>query len=223
MKLKRINVLGLQETHLIPNHLASVHATYPRLLVFNSPDPDSAGATAGVAFAINKAITRTDNTRFIELVPGQAALLVLNWRETEATTILNIYAPNGAGEHPAFWQAVQDALQAHGITTKDLFGDFNLVEDEIDHTPTRSDRPAASKARTVYEWDQVIGCVPSDHDMISVRYAPVNATATGPGRWTMPLHLLTNTDFLSEIKDAGRKLESDITDAANSRTPTHNP
>ncbi|KAI0038394.1 DNase I-like protein [Auriscalpium vulgare] len=272
MKLKRINVLGLQETHLTPTHLASVQALYSRLLIFNSPDPDNAGASAGIAFAVNKAITRTDQIRFVELVPGRAALLTINWRENESTSVLNVYAPNSPSEHPAFWRAVSDALKANNIHTIDfMVGDYNLVEDEIDRTPTRPDRPSAvealrdfraayslqdtwrhdhlnhrmftyrtvrgtsiiqsrldriytseSKSRYVYEWDQVIGCVPSDHDMISVRYAPANATATGPGRWTMPLHLLTNPAFLSEIKTRGRELEATLADVADTRTPTHN-
>ncbi|KAI0043863.1 DNase I-like protein, partial [Auriscalpium vulgare] len=274
MKLKRINVLGLQETHLAAEHLTSVQSLYERrLAIYNSADPDNASATAGVAFAIDKSTTRTDQVRFIELIPGRAAVLILQWRENASTTILNAYAPNSPAEHPAFWQTLRDALTTHGVSTIDfMMGDFNLVEDEIDRTPPHPDRQTAvdalrsfraafklqdtwrhdhinhrlftyravrndnviqsrldriytseTTARCVYEWDHVIGLIPSDHDMITVRYAPADATATGPGRWTMPLHLLTNAAFLREAKSAGRTLEEHIAAAADNRTPTHNP
>ncbi|KAI0047075.1 DNase I-like protein [Auriscalpium vulgare] len=273
MKLKRINILGLQETHMTTQHLATVHTLYERRLqVYNSPDPDNASASAGVAFAIDKSTTRTDKTQFIELVPGRAALLVIQWRENTTTTILNTYAPNSPNDHPAFWQAVQDALEAHNIRTIDfMLGDFNLVEDEIDRTPPHPDRQtavdalrnfratfqlqdtwrhdninyrlftyrtvrndnviqsrldriytSATTARNIYEWDHIIGYIPSDHDMITVRYAPSDATTTGPGRWTMPLHLLTNAAFLRDVKDAGRKLEANIAETIPARTPEHN-
>ncbi|KAI0039430.1 DNase I-like protein, partial [Auriscalpium vulgare] len=274
MRQQRINVLGLQETHLTDAHLASVTDLYQRrLLILNSPDPERPGASAGVAFAINKDITRTHNTRFVELIPGRAALLALQWRDNTTTYILNTYAPNSGTHHPAFWARLATALHAEGLTHIDFhLGDFNLVENALDRTPARLDQLNAiaalrdfrstfhlqdtwrithpdsrlftfrsargalfsqsrldriytdsTTADAVFEWRHQIGALPSDHDLVAVRYAPLDAPEIGSGRWTLPLFLTNDDAFMADVLARGRQLQSDIASNADARTPTHNP
>ncbi|KAI0047109.1 DNase I-like protein, partial [Auriscalpium vulgare] len=274
VRQQKVNVLGLQETHLTPTHLATITTLYQRrLLIFNSADPERPGASAGVAFAINKDITRTNNVRFIDLIPGRAALLILNWRDGATTSILNTYAPNRAASHPAFWSRLEAALHAEGITRIDFhLGDFNLVENAIDRAPARLDQLNAidalrdfrtafslqdtwrvehpdsrlftfrtrrealftqsrldriyttpSVAAAVFEWRHQAGAFPSDHDLISVRYAPLDAPTIGAGRWTLPLTLLTDQAFLTSVVDCGRRLHTDIDGCAAARSAQHNP
>ncbi|KAI0041092.1 DNase I-like protein, partial [Auriscalpium vulgare] len=274
VRQQKINVLCLQETHLAPQHLDSISTLYQRrLLVHNSAAPESPGASAGVAFVLNKDITRTNDTRFIELIPGRAALLILRWRDNASTCILNTYAPNRAASHPAFWASLAAALRAEGIDHVDFhLGDFNLVENALDRAPARLDQlnaiealrdfrtvfhlqdswridfpdsrlfthrshhgniftqarldriyttPAVSNA--VFEWRHQTGALPSDHDLVSVRYAPLDAPTIGSGRWTMPLDLMSYKPFLKDVVRRGIQLQHDLDGIRPARTAAENP
>ncbi|KAI0046741.1 DNase I-like protein [Auriscalpium vulgare] len=257
-----------------PQHLASISTLYQRrLLVYNSADLERPGASAGVAFVLNKDITRTNDARFIELIPGRAALLILHWRDNATTHILNTYAPNRAASHPAFWARLAIALHAEGIDRIDFhLGDFNLVENALDRAPARLDQLNAIEALrdfrtsfhlqdywrithpdtrlfthrsnhgtlftqarldriytspavsdTIFEWRHQTGALPSDHDLVSIRYAPLDAPSIGSGRWTMPLDIIHHKPFLQDIIARGRQLQHDLDENRPNRTAEHNP
>ena len=131
---KQIAILALQETHLEPTHLDTVHQLFgKRLLVHNSADPRNPSASAGVAFVLNKEKIETNNAEFMELFPGRALLLIIKRRNDKKLHILNIYAPTTQGLQQHFWLSVTTRLRKLNITTIDmLLGDFNLTEDPID-------------------------------------------------------------------------------------------
>lgn len=76
MREKKIGILSIQETHLLPEHEMQIEALYSkRLKVINSADPFRPGNSAGVAFVINKEILNIDDLETTEIIPGRALAL----------------------------------------------------------------------------------------------------------------------------------------------------
>ncbi|TFY76087.1 hypothetical protein EWM64_g7926 [Hericium alpestre] len=143
---RRIAIAALQETHLTEPRLASLDRLFSkRLLVLSSPDPDNPGACAGVAFAINKDLLHVSDYRFVELIPGRAIALTICWYDSDAITLLNIYAPNEATRHADFWRGLRTSWHRHHLPQPDfMLGDFNLVEDGLDRAPAHPDVKTAT-------------------------------------------------------------------------------
>jgi exonuclease III len=142
MKVRRIGIVALQETHLETedmHNLTSLHQR--RLVIINSRDPERPTQSAGVAFALNKELVQTNDVTITEIIPGRALLLDLTWRESQRLSILNIYAPNVKSEQVAFWEDLHDKWAKGRARRKPDFmvGDFNAVEDDIDRAPARKD------------------------------------------------------------------------------------
>lgn len=85
-------------------------------------------------------------------------------------------------------------------------------------TPTgriqvRLDRIYVAKSieKNTFDWDIKQTAIPSDHSMVTMRYAPREAPFIGKGRWTMPIHLTNNEDLLAKIAERGIRLEAEIT------------
>ena len=85
-------------------------------------------------------------------------------------------------------------------------------------TPTgriqaRLDRAYIAKdiEQYTYDWEIRETAIPTDHMMISVKYAPKSAPFVGKGRWTLPTHLVNNNKVLTRIADRGVKLQQEIT------------
>jgi hypothetical protein len=70
---------------------------------------------------------------------------------------------------------------------------------------------ARSIEKNTFDWNIKQTAIPSDHSMVTMRYAPQEAPFIGKGRWTMPLHLSNDEDLLTKIADRGIKLEAEIT------------
>ena len=47
--------------------------------------------------------------------------------------------------------------------------------------------------------------------MVMVKFAPKDAPYIGKGRWTIPLHLMNNDKFISQVAERGVKLQAEIT------------
>ncbi|KAI0041974.1 DNase I-like protein, partial [Auriscalpium vulgare] len=148
MRASRIGILGLQETHLQDEHVRSIEQLHGRQFkLFNSSDPDSPGATAGVAFALNRSLVRVDDCTFHELVPGRAAILTMTWHHDLRLTVLNVYAPTAPGPQATFWDQVLEAWQLSGLPAPDFFlGDHNIVDNANDRAPPRAENAAALEA-----------------------------------------------------------------------------
>ena len=67
-------------------------------------------------------------------------LFTLPWHSNLTLTILNIYAPNVHSESQAFWESLDLEWDRQGLPPPDIMlGDFNIVEDAIDHLPSHTD------------------------------------------------------------------------------------
>lgn len=137
----KIAILALQETHLDAALLRDIDACFgKRLSVINSQDPNNPRASAGVAFVINKTLIAPKEITTYELVEGRAIALKIKWRESEETTLINVYAPNNRNEHPPFWRKLESVRCAKKVNRPDfLLGDMNVTEDPIDHAPAHTD------------------------------------------------------------------------------------
>ena len=62
-----------------------------------------------------------------------------------------------------------------------------------------------------FEWEITESAIPSDHSMVSVRYAPKSAPFIGKGRWVLPTHLLNNKSLITKIVTHGREFLSNTT------------
>ncbi|KAI0040849.1 hypothetical protein FA95DRAFT_1611477, partial [Auriscalpium vulgare] len=148
MRASRIGVIGLQETHLLDEHVRSITQLHERqFTLFNSSDPDRPSASAGIAFALNRSLVRVDDCNFHVLVPGRAAILTMTWHHDLRLNILNVYAPNEPGPQAAFWTQVLDAWRLSGLPAPDFFmGDHNIVDNANDRAPPRAEDFAALEA-----------------------------------------------------------------------------
>ncbi|TFY76705.1 hypothetical protein EWM64_g7308 [Hericium alpestre] len=271
---KRIAILAIQETHLTTLAAADIgHFFRKQLLIHNSPDTDRLGASADIAFVLNKDIINTNDLTIMDLIPGQATMLTIQWHDSSRISVLNIYTPNDAKAHPKFWLDIETAHAATFLPQPNfLLGDFNLVEDAIDRAPAHVDDKATVKAlvdfrtplhlqdtwrhthpdtklftfrghhgsnytksridriyttalqaENVFEWDSGHSSVPTDHSIISVRYAPHDAPKAGKGRWTMPIYITHNEKFMRQIAGHGKTLAHDLDNAVGQCTDAMNP
>jgi ribonuclease HI/exonuclease III len=79
-------------------------------------------------------------------------------------------------------------------------------------TKSRLDRIYVAKKITKHTFDWSIGpsTVPTDHWMVSVRFAPKDATHIGSGRWSWPLSALNDKKLLNMIERKGKALENKL-------------
>ena len=68
---------------------------------------------------------------------GSALRALLLRVSMERVFEVTVYAPNAPHQHPEFWNTISGALNLHPLHPEILLGDFNLVEDAIDHTLLR--------------------------------------------------------------------------------------
>ena len=133
MKVNKLAVLALQETHLDNTLLHSIHDCFgKRLTIINSSLPVNPRTSAGVAFVINRSLIAPKEMTTMELIEGRALAIKFKWHNNEDILLLNVYAPNNKSEHPDFWESVDTKHRAKGLRRPDLMmGDFNLTEDPI--------------------------------------------------------------------------------------------
>jgi len=65
--------------------------------------------------------------------------------------------------------------------------------------------------KLTFDWEIKETAVPTDHSMVTVRYAPKDAPFIGTGRWTAPLHTLKDEKLMKRINDKGVKLQAELT------------
>jgi exonuclease III len=66
------------------------------------------------------------------------------------------------------------------------------------------------KAKYAFDWSIAPSTVPTDHWLVSVKYAPKGAPYIGNGRWTWPLRTLKDEKVIKEIVKEGMKLQEHL-------------
>ncbi|TEB24503.1 DNase I-like protein, partial [Coprinellus micaceus] len=144
MRDRSINILALQETHLMEEKVAQLGQFQKRLRILCSPDPQNPSGKGGVALVINKHNTNWKEVEEDEIYPGRAILATIKWKEDTSLGILAVYAPSGNDtENAAFWKELQQRLarlRRRGKRVDVLLGNFNMVEWGMnDRTPPRNE------------------------------------------------------------------------------------
>ena len=257
----KIAILAIQETHLDPERVDTLHTTFGKKMeIIFSADPNAPRATAGVAFVINKSLITPKKITTRELIPGRALHLKVEWLDNEETSLVNVYVPNERAAHEEFWNEVNTTRQTNHLPAPNfLLGDFNVTEDLIDRMPARLDDVNAIEALRdtrlgwsisdtwrmtypdnleytyrantangeiksrldriyvarhlepmMFDWDIAPSPVPTDHWLVIAKYAPKDSPEIGKGRWTLPLHLASDEEFLNSVIARGMTLQLDL-------------
>ena len=92
---------------------------------------------------------------------------------------------------------------------------------------SRLDRIYAKRscAPHLYDWKIKPSAVPTDHWLVTVKYAPKDAPDIGKGRWTLPLQVLKNRKLIEMVITRGIKLQEDLENirTQNTNRETTNP
>ena len=77
---------------------------------------------------------------------------------------------------------------------------------------------------TAREWKiSATGLPHADHKMVSVQIVDENAPNTGPGRWSIPAHLIRDGPLLKYIKERGIEAQQKVDESKHHRTVDFNP
>ena len=144
-KDRGIGVLAVQETHLTEAKVVMLHRLYSRRMhIMHTQDPEQPTQCARVAIVLNREKTNIKGVKKVEIVPRRAILVTIPWHLDLTVSILAIYAPNAANENKSFWKKIHVTWNEMNLPTPDLIlGDFNVVENAIDHLPTHPDNGEA--------------------------------------------------------------------------------
>lgn len=80
------------------------------------------------------------------------------------------------------------------------------------HIMSRLDRIYTSEqvGKMAFDWKIKQTSVPTDHWMVSTKYAPAKAPFIGKGRWMMQTSELKNKDLMDKITNRGKQLNADV-------------
>ena len=109
-----------------------------------------------MAIVINKDHSMHENIEEYKIIPGRALLARIPWHGDLLLTVLNIYAPNNHTEIETFFKELKLKFETETLPLPDLMmGDFNIVEDAVDHLPAHADHEGATQA--LYDLRTLLG------------------------------------------------------------------
>ncbi|KAG1734855.1 Endonuclease/exonuclease/phosphatase [Suillus occidentalis] len=84
---------------------------------------------------------------------------------------------------------------------------------------------STSHIESVSDWKAHQCQIPTDHNLVSARYAPPGLPHIGKGRWSWPIGILTDTKLLKKIESLGIELQNEIENnhLEENRTIDNNP
>ena len=85
------------------------------------------------------------------------------------------------------------------------------------HTMSRIDRIYAREEleNNLTDWSHDVSSIPSDHKMVTVRYAPTTAPYIGRDRWSWPLGLLHDKELNTTVVNLGQELQIELGNLTN--------
>ena len=86
---------------------------------------------------------------------------------------------------------------------------------------SRLDRIYTSEQTTkvTFDWKIKQSSVPTDHWLVSAKYAPTQAPYIGKGRWTFQTSEIKNKDLMERIVNRGKQLNADLERLRDAQTP----
>ncbi|KAK0484216.1 hypothetical protein EDD18DRAFT_1311909 [Armillaria luteobubalina] len=215
MRTKRIGIMIVGETHLNDEQRDAVEGM-PRshLRIIHSEDPESPNAR-GVAIVLNKELTTMESIRAVEIIPGRVLLLETCWHGMEKLSILEDSIDRIPAK-PDNASAV-DSLDEMRTELQLIDGWRTCYPTTLKYTWRRPATGSQSRIDRIYvknniyehcyEWGIEKAGVPTDHDMVTVRFSTATAPKIGHGRWVMPLHVVKDSHVKGFILRAGHELQ----------------
>ena len=115
-----------------------------RLKIWNSADPTNPNGGKGIAIILNKQLTSWKEAVIKHIILGRALLMSLPWHRNSIVNVFTIYTPNIAQENAEFWTSLIDKWMEENLLLPNIvLGDFNVVEEAIDHLPAHRDSAQA--------------------------------------------------------------------------------
>jgi exonuclease III len=147
VKNERIMILALQETHLDQGIVNNLHSIYKKWFDIHNSGLETAPRTSTrVAFIINQDLIDPVSVEITELIAGRAVALKIRWKEL-TMTLINVYTPTQKSNNQHFWRELESEWMRADLPKPDfIMGNFNLMEEPIDHSPPRHDNAAATDA-----------------------------------------------------------------------------
>jgi hypothetical protein len=65
-------------------------------------------------------------------------------------------------------------------------------------------------AQTIFGWKASPTAMPTDHWMVTVKYAPKDIPNIGSGRWTWPLQSLSDQALIEKVAKRGRAIQEEL-------------
>lgn len=109
---------------------------------------------------------------------------------------------------------VQDQWR-HDNPTGRIFTFRQLRERAYNHARLDRIYSANRHACNLFEWKAGPSAIPTDHCMVSVKFAPKDAPLIGSGRWTWPLTSIPNDALIDKVIRKGIQVQTRIEVAAN--------
>ncbi|KAG1808547.1 Endonuclease/exonuclease/phosphatase, partial [Suillus variegatus] len=81
---------------------------------------------------------------------------------------------------------------------------------------------SVNHADSLLNWDSLISQVPTDHQMVTVRFAPPNLPHIGKGRWSWPAGLITDAALIKRTIELGMEMQNTL-DSPTPRSDEENP
>ena len=96
-----------------------------------------------------------------------------------------------------------------------LFTFKQIREGAYNHARLDRIYSATRHAHNLFEWKARPSEVPTDHWLISVKFAPKDAPQIGNGRWTWPTPSINNETLIKKVVNKGIQLQTKMEDAAS--------
>ena len=144
LRINRISILALQETHLTDDAIEELNEKYGNLRFFGSGLSTSSG---GIMFVITDRIGHPKDIEYKTIEKGRSGILCLNYEE-QKLNIVNIYMPNQKPlQREALRNLRRNLRDQHDLVNSELLivGDWNFVEDKIDRSPQHDDDKGVMK------------------------------------------------------------------------------
>jgi endonuclease/exonuclease/phosphatase family metal-dependent hydrolase len=143
-----IAITGIQEAHLNEEETGKLNERFQKVIVINN---GTSTAKEGIAFVLNKDLTKGMKWNHTEIIEGRALRLEIETEKDRGMNIILIYAPNEDKENIEFWAEMNIKMQEMGdMDNLIIMGDFNRVESALDRYPHREE-----DNRVRQEWKKI--------------------------------------------------------------------
>ncbi|KAG1719621.1 Endonuclease/exonuclease/phosphatase [Suillus paluster] len=226
MRENKIGILCLQETHLTEEHENQIENLFSRRLhVLNSSDPDRPSTSAGIAFRRAAALTvYWHNEKTITILniyapnnPREHSYILGNKKRLNSPDFM--IGDFNITEDPLDCAPARTDNENAIEALRDIRSTLNLQDtwritfptkrqftfSSSNNTLSRLDRIYSSIVhnKSLLEWKTYVSPIPTDHQMISVHFAPPGLLHIGKGRWTWPLGILSDATLINKVISLG--------------------